>query len=175
MAFDPKEAFIPATGGTENTSSTTLYWPQLRKEVKWAEILFAAQTVESELESEIDGWHGAPHNANPLPNVEDLIEGIRWDYYDSSLEIDGAKPDFRLTVEQATSLHERGFSIVYINHRDGWETIYGLPSVNPERRVKLQKSTDLYAKAPAPPTDVIWNAPSTLRKTITDFEEDKEE
>lgn len=58
-----------------------------------------------------------------------LADGQRYerlgtDDYDSSLEIIGAANDWRLTEAQQRYLAEAGFAIVYVNHKDGWETHY---------------------------------------------------
>lgn len=60
-----------------------------------------------------------------LADGEDY-ERLGTDSYDCSLEIIGATADWRLSSAQQNYLSESGFSIVYINHNDGWETHYTL-------------------------------------------------
>lgn len=54
-----------------------------------------------------------------VPNAK-----LGWDHYDNSLEIHGVEPSFRLTVEAQRAIHSCGFSKVYVNHTDKWETHY---------------------------------------------------
>jgi len=64
-------------------------------------------------------------------------ESIGGDPYDNSIEIYGVADDVRLTAAQLEWLYLCGFSQVYVNHKDGWETHYGLgakPSVKGWRR-----------------------------------------
>lgn len=46
------------------------------------------------------------------------------DDYDSSLELGGCDNDMRLTPEQVAGVFDLGFSRVWLNHKDGWETYY---------------------------------------------------
>lgn len=50
---------------------------------------------------------------------------IGWDSYDGSLEICKVHDDARLSIEAQKFIAESGFSKVYVNHLDGWETHYG--------------------------------------------------
>jgi hypothetical protein len=47
-----------------------------------------------------------------------------YDSYDSSIEIYNVPKDFRLTEEAQKFFFDNGFSIIYVNHEDGWETHY---------------------------------------------------
>ena len=49
-----------------------------------------------------------------------------YDDYDESLELYGIAPDVRLTDEDITACKNAGFSIVWLNHTDNWETMYSL-------------------------------------------------
>lgn len=51
-----------------------------------------------------------------------------WSYddYDTSLEIYVVPPDRRLSEAAKAKALEAGFSIVWLNHVDGWETMYSL-------------------------------------------------
>lgn len=51
-------------------------------------------------------------------------ESIGWDHYDNSLELHGVDDDYRMNVEVQKALHVAGFSTVYVNHKDKWETHY---------------------------------------------------
>lgn len=57
--------------------------------------------------------------------LEDWSE-IGTDYYDNSIEIYGVAPDTRLKQEALDWLIGGcGFSKIYVNHTDGWQTHYG--------------------------------------------------
>jgi hypothetical protein len=74
-----------------------------------ADRLFDAHDAECEL---LDLLADVPH------------ERLGWDWYDSSLEIHGVPPDFRLSAEVQRACHGAGFAKVYLNHTDKWETHY---------------------------------------------------
>ena len=57
--------------------------------------------------------------------------GDDWDYdklghdpYDNSVEIYGASNDLRLSEKAQLLFRDEGFSKVYVNHKDGWQTHY---------------------------------------------------
>ena len=52
------------------------------------------------------------------------FERLSWDWYDDSLELHGVPSEFRLSETQLKALLDAGFSKVYINHCDNWETHY---------------------------------------------------
>lgn len=58
---------------------------------------------------------------------------LETDSYDGSLEIRGATDDWRLSEEQQRFLFGAGFSKIYVNHKDGWETHYGASVALPVR------------------------------------------
>ena len=51
-------------------------------------------------------------------------EYISGDSYDNSIEIYGANNDARMTEDQQRVVFDAGFSTVFVNHLDGWETHY---------------------------------------------------
>lgn len=55
---------------------------------------------------------------------KDCWSDFGYDYYDESLEIYGINNDTRLTEAEALKLLELGFGIIYVNHKDGFETHY---------------------------------------------------
>jgi hypothetical protein len=81
-----------------------------------AERLFNGDSAKWDLEDILDGLG--------VPTEEDL----GWDYYDYSLEIHKAPSDYRLSVEAQRAIHDAGFSKVYVNHVDKWETHYTFPA-----------------------------------------------
>lgn len=80
-----------------------------------AQRLFDATFAEAELESAL---------------ILDF-DHLGWDYYDGSLEIHGVAPDCRLDDAALVMLKEAGFSKIYVNHTDKWETHYGLRGYGP--------------------------------------------
>ncbi len=52
------------------------------------------------------------------------FESTGWDDYDNSLEIYGVSPEHRLSAECLEYLLGLGFSVIYVNHTDKWETHY---------------------------------------------------
>jgi hypothetical protein len=75
-----------------------------------AERLFDSHYASSELEESLEGKIN--------------FTGISWDWYDNSLEIHGSNPNDRLSLEVQKIVHAAGFSKVYVNHMDKWETHY---------------------------------------------------
>lgn len=64
-----------------------------------------------------------------IAKLDELIGGdsyddIGWDHYDTSLEIHKADNHLALTDEAQTVLFEDGFMKIYINHQDGFNTLY---------------------------------------------------
>lgn len=57
------------------------------------------------------------------------------DWYDSSVEIGGVPPDARLNEGQQRLLADCGFLTAFVNHDDGWETLYNLNSVSQGSRI----------------------------------------
>lgn len=55
---------------------------------------------------------------------KDCWSDFGYDYYDESLEIYGINNDTRLTEAEALKLLDLGFGIIYVNHKDGFETHY---------------------------------------------------
>lgn len=54
-----------------------------------------------------------------------VFERTTWDDYDNSLELKDVPPEHRLSVEAQRVIHAAGFTKVYVNHVDKWETHYG--------------------------------------------------
>lgn len=57
---------------------------------------------------------------------EDGWEDWSYDHYDTSLELYGCPPELRLSDEAIAKVKEADFSIIWLNHKDGWETMYSL-------------------------------------------------
>ena len=85
-----------------------------------AEKLWAAEALFGEFESLLDDLVGE-------------FGRLGHDYYDGSLEIHEAANDMRLNEAAQRLIHEGGFSVVYVNHIDGWETHYKLADELPVR------------------------------------------
>ena len=59
-------------------------------------------------------------NLNPeLPDID-----FSFDEYDSSVEIDGLPDEFRLNKDSWRMFKEADFTVIYLNHKNGWETHY---------------------------------------------------
>lgn len=52
------------------------------------------------------------------------FEHLGWDEYDGSLGIHGVPPEERLTPDVVAALGAAGFTKVFLNHTDEWETHY---------------------------------------------------
>lgn len=52
------------------------------------------------------------------------FERIGWDDYDNSLEIYNVPDDVRLKKEGLEFIYGCGFTRIYVNHKDGWQTHY---------------------------------------------------
>lgn len=62
-------------------------------------------------------------------------EGTGTDYYDNSIEIYGVNPDVRLSQAAVDWLIKGcGFSKIYVNHTDKWQTHYGASAIGWRRR-----------------------------------------
>ena len=75
-----------------------------------ADRLFDAQHAESDLAA--------------LLGEEVIYERMGWDHYDRSLELHGVPVGYRLSAKDQRIIQDAGFSIVYVNHTDKWETHY---------------------------------------------------
>lgn len=73
--------------------------------------LFLGSFAESELESALADF-----------GIE--FTKLGWDHYDYSLELYGVPVEVRLSEEVQRFIYDCGFSKVYINHEDKWETHY---------------------------------------------------
>lgn len=78
-----------------------------------AQKLFEAGRIESDLEGR-------------LIDTGIDFSSLGWDFYDNSLEINGADPSDRLSDKAQQLIWNAGFSTVYLNHTDKWETHYQL-------------------------------------------------
>ena len=76
-----------------------------------SERLFDGGTAECELEELLD-------------SAGVLYENLGWDHYDNSLELHGVPENYRLSIEGQKVIWEAGFSKVYMNHINKWETHY---------------------------------------------------
>lgn len=79
---------------------------------KFAELAFDFQHARANFEGDLE-------DAGLLD-----FNGIGWDYYDCSLELERVGNDVRLTEAQQRVIFDAGFAKVYVNHLDGWETHY---------------------------------------------------
>jgi hypothetical protein len=59
-----------------------------------------------------------------LDNLGIDTENIGWDYYDNSLEIHKVTPEYRLDEKTQEVIRGMGFTKIYVNHTDKWETHY---------------------------------------------------
>lgn len=75
-----------------------------------------------------------------LDFIDDFTD-IWWDWYDSSLELDGVPADERLNKEGQEFVKSCGFSQMWITHVDGMETYYPLSGdlPNPGSRKKSHR------------------------------------
>jgi hypothetical protein len=64
------------------------------------------------------------------------FEGMGWDHYDSSLELNDVPADHRLSDEAQRIIYDAKFSKVYVNHVDKWETHYTFDHGKPFEPVK---------------------------------------
>lgn len=92
----------------------------------------------------------------------DDFASIATDYYDNSIEIYGVAPDVRLSQAAVDWLIQGcGFSKIYVNHTDKWETHYGSSCVGWRRR---------YVSDPdATTTNVIAGKPNPGYYETNDF------
>jgi len=77
-----------------------------------AEIFFQFSDAREEFEEQL------------VQLVGEQFEDIGWDDYDCSLELYKCSPDLRLSLEAFQFIQSAGFSKIYVNHTDGWETHY---------------------------------------------------
>lgn len=54
----------------------------------------------------------------------DQWSGLHGDRYDNSLELHDVVNEARLDRAAQKIIHDAGFSRIYLNHKDGWETHY---------------------------------------------------
>lgn len=81
---------------------------------KFAEAAFKFSWIKSAFEDKLNEVLGGGD-----------YEDIGWDSYDCSLEICKVSNDIRLSIEAQKFIFDSGFSKVYVNHNDEWETHYG--------------------------------------------------
>ena len=92
----------------------------------FAESAFAFSELQEKFEERLSGLAGNGEESGDFNR-------IGWDDYDKSLEIYEASPNFKLSPESRDFIFSNGFSKVYVNHTDGWETHYA-PNQDPWRR-----------------------------------------
>lgn len=79
----------------------------------------------SDISSRIfDGAHAECELEDRMFDAGIKFERIGHDHYDNSLELYDVPVDHRLNEAQQRLISEAGFSKVYVNHVDGWETHY---------------------------------------------------
>jgi len=79
---------------------------------------------ESISERMVDGENAQADLEEALDTVGVEHERISFDPYDNSLELYGVKPDYRLNEAAQRVCFGAGFTKVYVNHTDKWETHY---------------------------------------------------
>lgn len=77
------------------------------------------------------GWHAESEISEALDDLGVRFERIGWDEYDNSFELHGAAPDYRCDEQVQRYLFGAGFSKVYVNHTDKWETHYTFDQLKP--------------------------------------------
>lgn len=76
-----------------------------------AEIIFEGEHAQSVIEDE-------------LIALDIQFEDTSYDNYDNSMELYDVPNECRLSVEAQKLLFDAGFSKIYLNHNDKWETHY---------------------------------------------------
>lgn len=94
---------------------------------KFSEAIWKYQRLEYAFKEALEelGFEEGEHYAN-----------IGWDEYDNSIEIYNVKEDARLNEAQQRVIFDAGFSIAYVNHKDGWETHYRWDYREPFKRCR---------------------------------------
>lgn len=70
------------------------------------------------------------------------FDHLGWDSYDNSLEIHGVAVDFRCSSEQLKLVWNMGFTKLYVNHIDKWETHYRVEGSTKGWRVSYPHKRD---------------------------------
>lgn len=89
-----------------------------------------------------DGFAAENELANLLYEAGLEAEKVSHDYYDSSIELHDMDNQVRLTEEQQKIIWDAGFSICYVNHKDGWETHYRFDSKPWRKRQHKKENAD---------------------------------
>lgn len=84
--------------------------------------------VESIAQKIFDGYKTEVQLEDNLWNINVPFENIEFDEYDRSIEINDVDNNYRLSSEAQKLLFDAGFSKVYMNHKDKWETHYSFAS-----------------------------------------------
>jgi hypothetical protein len=78
----------------------------------FADLLFDYQTALDEFEG------------NLLEVWGEQWDGLHGDRYDNSLELHNVESDARLDLAAQQVIFDAGFTKIYLNHKDRWETHY---------------------------------------------------
>lgn len=109
-----------------------------------------------------DGWRAESALSDQLRNAGIEFERVGFDDYDNSLELHGVAPDGRLSIEAQKAIHAAGFSKVYVNHTDQWETHYNWPAAftsHPGWRVSYRNKfggKEIWVEKPVPSWPEDW-------------------
>jgi hypothetical protein len=99
----------------------TMYSDRIAKrECNLADGLFYAEYIMGQYKSEI--WDflekiGVAHP--PDDDKHARLESIEWDFYDRSIELMDCEDGFTLTTEQDKAIRDLGFSIIFVNYKNG--------------------------------------------------------
>lgn len=83
-----------------------------------------------------DAHHAEGELGDALEKAGVDFERLGWDYYDTSLEIYDVPSDHRLGGEALLAISYAGFSRVFVNHQDKWETHYSFKDGVPPQETK---------------------------------------
>ena len=71
-----------------------------------------------------DGGFAESELSESLYEAHVKYKTLGWDWYDNSLELHGVADDYRLSEEVQKIIYDAGFSKIYVNHENKWETHY---------------------------------------------------
>lgn len=71
-----------------------------------------------------DGFRAQSEIEEALFDINVEFDGTSFDSYDNSLELLDVPDNYRLSVEAQELIYNAGFSRVFLNHKDKWETHY---------------------------------------------------
>ncbi len=104
-----------------NDKYVTLYAEKIAKrDCNLSEGLFQAEYIMREYESEIWDFLEELGVVHPPGNKEKYrLADIKWDSYDSSIELMDCEDGFTLTKEQKDKILGLGFVTIFVNYKNG--------------------------------------------------------